>query len=129
MLIHRTHQNGLSVDFMIPKIKDEQPYRRLDRIGMWHYLLKFDEGGKSAIAPDVSLDFESMAKHILALDEACKNSGVFIRKIILNTHLYDEFFATEAGQIIKSSDIYFVQSLTPLLNDLHDEHYHVDFHL
>ncbi|MEN0047691.1 MAG: hypothetical protein AAF806_11585, partial [Bacteroidota bacterium] len=41
MLLHRTHQNGLSVDFMVPKKRGEQQSKWLDWLGLWHYLLEF----------------------------------------------------------------------------------------
>lgn len=129
MVIHRTHQHGLSVDFMVPKIRKNQQFMLLDRIGMWHYLLEFDNSGRSEINSNISIDFETMAKHILALDDAANANGLKIRMIILKIELKDEFFNTAAGQEVRNRGIYFAQSLGSFINSVHDDHYHVDFML
>ena len=129
MLIHRTHQHGLSVDFMVPKIKSGKQSTLLDRVGMWHYLLEFDNQGRSKINKDISIDFETMGKHILALDDAAKMNGLRIRMIILKIELKDDFFSTPSGRLVKQRGIYFAQSLQPFINKVHDDHYHVDFAL
>ncbi len=127
MLIHRTHQNGMSADFMIPKMKDNKSNYMLDRLGMWHYLLQFDSNGHSSFIPSIDLDFETMARHLLALDDAAKKNGLFIRKVILKIELIDNLFATRSGQELKRRGIYFAQHLPGFINTVHDEHYHVDF--
>lgn len=124
---HRTHQNGLSVDFMMPKLKEGQPYYELDNIGANHYLLTFDENGNYSEDPTIKLDFNTIALHILELQSAAKNHGLSIEKVIINTSLKDELFASDNGEKLKSSGIYIVQNLSPLINSLHDDHFHVDF--
>ena len=57
ILIHRTHRNGLSVDFMVPKIKSGKQYKWYDRLGLWHYLLNFDSNGNLIGDKKVSIDF------------------------------------------------------------------------
>lgn len=126
---HRTHQNGLSVDFMMPKLKDSKPYYELDKLGAQHYMLTFDKNGKYSKDQSVSLDFNTIALHILQLQSAAKNNGLSIEKVIINTDLKDELFATEQGKILKTSGIYIVQNLSPLINSVHDDHFHVDFRL
>jgi len=127
LMIHRTHQNGLSADFMIPKKRKEKQSRVLDRLGLSHYLLFFDDDGKNNIAKSISLDFESMGKHIIALDDAAKTNGLAIRKIILKIALKDDLLATEAGKEISRRGIYIVQNLSDIVDTVHDEHYHIDF--
>ncbi|MFT7120840.1 MAG: penicillin-insensitive murein endopeptidase [Neolewinella sp.] len=122
---HRTHQVGMSVDFMVPKKKNGQQHRWLDRLGAWHYALSFDKSGNWS--DNVSIDFETMAKHILALDDAARKNGLMIQKVILKINLKDDFFATESGRKVKSRGIYFARSLPKTVDDLHDDHYHVDF--
>lgn len=124
---HRTHQNGLSVDFMMPKLKDSKPYYALDDLGAQHYMLTFDKNGNYSEDQTISLDFNTIALHILELQAAAKKHGLSIEKVIINTDLKDELFATENGKILRSSRIYIVQSLSPLINALHDDHFHVDF--
>jgi penicillin-insensitive murein endopeptidase len=124
---HRTHQNGLSVDFMTPLVKDGKPYTEADFKGAPHYLMDFDANGRWTEDPTVSIDFETMARHLLTLMEAAKSHGLSIEKIIWKTELRDELFATTSGKELKSSGVYVTTKLEPLINSLHDDHYHVDF--
>ncbi len=128
-LIHRTHQNGLSVDFMVPKIRHQEPSTFYDHLGVWHYLLQFDEKGRLNFQTSVQIDFETMGKHLIALDDAARNHGLRIKKVILKINLKDDFFKTESGKEIKRRGIYFAQALSPVVDKLHDDHYHVDFAL
>lgn len=127
MFPHRTHQNGMSCDFMMPKIKDGAPYYSLDSIGKEHYFLSFSEDGKYSEDASISVEFDLIAHHILLLNEAAKQYGLKIKKVIIKTEYKPFLFATEYGQQLKKSNIYVVQKLTPLINALHDDHYHIDF--
>lgn len=129
MFPHRTHQNGLSVDFMMPVLKNGEPYQGLDRMGAAHYFIDFNDEGRYTADTSVIIDFELVAQHLLQLDEAAAGHGLKIKKVIIKTELKDELFATESGKALKRSDIYVVRSLTPLINGLHDDHYHVDFEI
>lgn len=124
---HRTHQNGLSVDLMVPLVQDGQPYFGLDDMGSAHYALEFDNAGKYSEDPGITLDFEELANQILVLDTQARKNGLKIAKVIFKIELKDDLFATPSGKKLKASGIYFAQSLTPLINSLHDDHYHVDF--
>ena len=61
---HRSHQNGLSVDFYVPVRKGEKltvlPTNLLNK---WGYNTEFDEKGKYR---SLVIDFEVMARHITA---------------------------------------------------------------
>ena len=124
---HRTHQNGLSIDFMVPLIKNNQAYYHLDTLGGQHYLLDFDEKGRYSEDKNVSIDFDLIAKHLLILNEQVSKNKLKINKVILKIELKDELFASKYGQELQKSGIYFAQSLTPMINSLHDDHYHIDF--
>ena len=87
---HRTHQNGLSVDYMMPLQKDGKPYYGLDSQGASHYLLEFDKDGKFSEDSRVSIDFDMAAQHILELDKQARKQGMRIHKVIFNTDLKDE---------------------------------------
>jgi len=126
-LIHRTHMNGLSVDFMVPKIKKGKQIIFYDRLGLWHYLLNFDSTGKLKINKNVNIDFETLAKHIIALDNSAKRNGLSISKVILKIDLKDDLFNTATGREIKRREIYFAKYLTKTIDMVHDDHYHVDF--
>ena len=77
----------------------------------------------------MKIDFETLAQHILLLDKAARNNNLRIKKVILNTNLKDELFATPSGKILQSKNIYFARNLNNLLNKFHDDHYHVDFEI
>ena len=140
MLPHRTHQNGFSIDFMTPLHNVEEgedagaiksgdgrsdQHRWLDRTGVWHYLLDFDEHGNWS--DGIKIDFPVMGRHLLALDDAARQNGLRIKKVILKINLKDELFATPEGQALKKRGVYFARKLHPVVDDLHDDHYHVDF--
>lgn len=124
---HRTHQNGLSIDFMVPMTQAEQPYYGLDTMGFSHYLLDFEDDGSAPGLPDVKIDFDIGAAHLLSLQRNALHNGLTISKVLLKKELLDELFASRYGPQLKASKLYFPQGLEPLINQLHDNHYHVDF--
>ena len=127
MFPHRTHQNGLSVDYMMPLEKEGAPYYELDEKGASHYLMDFDTEGHYSEDETVSIDFNMAARHILELDKQARKKGMRIHKVIFNTDLKDELYASDYGKKLKTSGIYMTRNLSKLVNDLHDDHYHVDF--
>ena len=118
---HRTHQNGLSVDFMVPVKRHgrvvETPTTILDGFG---YLSEFDADGKMG---EFEIDFESMAAHLEALRVAAKKNGLVIDRVILDPELHDELFATKVGKRLKKR----LDWVTKPVWVRHDDHYHVDF--
>ena len=124
---HRTHQNGMSVDFMSPLKKDGEDYVELDNTGAQHYMLEFDNDGKLKDNPSISLDFDQIAHHLIVLDEQARKHGLKIENVIFKMELRDELFATPYGKKMLEKNIYVTRNLTPLINSLHDDHYHVDF--
>lgn len=124
---HRTHQNGTSIDFMTPLLKNEKQKTFYDHIGIWRYAMNFNTNGQFNLNKKVTIDFEKCAKHILELEKSAQKNGYRIKKVILETNLKDEIFATKYGTALKNSNIYFVRNLPPKINALHDDHYHIDF--
>ncbi len=124
---HRTHQNGLSIDFMMPLIKDNKPYYKLDSLGTRHYLLAFNDKGEYSTDTSIKVDFNLIAQHILILNEKAKKEDLKVKKVIIKIEFKDELFATEYGKKLKKSGIYVVRGLPKMINALHDEHYHIDF--
>jgi len=124
---HRTHQNGLSVDFMSPLLKNGTSSMDFNTIGLPHYLMDFDENGVYMEDSTYSIDFNLIAKHLLELNQQAKKNGLKIEKVILKIGLKDNLFATEYGKKLKASGIYFATHLSDLIDSLHDDHYHVDF--
>lgn len=102
--LHRTHQNGKSIDFMVPK---KGKGIQFNNIGLLHYLLDFDKEGRLLKNKKSEIDFELMAKHILSLQKAGIKHGVEIKKVILKINLKDDLWKTKSGKKLKSSGIYF----------------------
>lgn len=126
--LHKTHQNGVSIDFMSPK-KSTSFHPKWNGIGLLHYLLEFNSTGQLSFDEEVEIDFELMAQHILALQKAGKKNGVRIKMVILKLNLKDDLFKTKSGKKLKASGIYFAQSLDKWTDKMHDDHYHIDFEL
>lgn len=124
---HRTHQNGLSADFMIPKLKNGLPYYGLDTLGKDHYFLEFNNRGEYIGDTSVKADLNLVARHILLLQKKAAIYGYRISKVIIKVEYKELLFSTPYGKLLKKSGVYFAQHLTPLINDLHDDHYHIDF--
>lgn len=124
---HRTHQTGLSVDFMSPLRTAGGAPKHYEALGISRYLLGFDAQGRCGLNRGVRIDFELLAAHLLVLDRTARRHDLRVSKVIFNTNLKDELYATESGKKLKAAGIYFAQQLTPTLNALHDDHYHVDF--
>jgi len=124
---HRTHQNGTSIDFGSPLLKNKQPFTRDHNYGLRHYAMKFDANGKLLRNPKIEIDFEMMAQHILALEIAARKRNMFVKKVLLKINLKDDLFKTKSGKILKKRNIYFAKYLQPIVDNMHDDHYHIDF--
>ncbi len=98
---HRTHQNGTSIDFGVPLLKNGKPYHFDQHFGIFHYLMAFDENGRYTMNKKVHIDFETLGYHILVLEEEARKRGLYIKKVILKINLKDNLFATAPGKIIK----------------------------
>lgn len=129
MLFHWTHENGTSADFMVPKKRGSKQKTWLDQAGLFHYLLKFDASGRAGLDRKIEIDFETMARHLLALDDAAKRNGVGIRRILFHSDLQDDLYRTSSGRELKKRDLNMPPHLRELINRFHDDHYHVDFDL
>jgi penicillin-insensitive murein DD-endopeptidase len=116
---HRTHQNGLSVDFIVPVVgADGKPdVLSCHALNKWCYGLEFDEAGRTR---DYAIDFDAVALHLTALQKSAAHHGLRIRKIIFDAPLQKKLIKTSAGKALR----------LPFQGQAwirHDEHYHVDF--
>ncbi len=120
---HRTHQNGLSVDFMVPVVDRAGksvplPTGVTNKFG---YDIEFDEKG---VWDELSIDFEAMAAHIAALRDASEGAGVGVWRVIFDPRLQPRLRATASWASIR--DLRFSERRSWVR---HDEHYHVDFEI
>lgn len=118
---HKTHQNGLSADFFVPVSgsdgkADMVPISILNKFG---YEVEFDRKGH---AGKLSIDWQALTSHLLALESAGKKYGVKIARVIL---------APELQSILRRKDKR-SRRFKRLFSRRkawvrHDEHYHIDF--
>lgn len=118
---HRTHQNGLSVDFFVPVLDEDGqsvpiPTSTFTRFG---YDLEFDA---KARLDDLQIDFEATAEHLYQLDRAARRHRAPITLVIFDVAYLPRLFATRRGPALKRLPFLRRQ---PWVR--HDEHYHVDF--
>ena len=119
---HRTHQNGLSVDFFVP-VRDQAgksvplPTPVGERFG---YDIEFSAEGRWG---EYRVDFEAMAEHLYQLHRAAAERGVGLALVIVDPPFLPKLFATPRGPYLRHH-MSFMKG-KPWVR--HDEHYHVDF--
>jgi penicillin-insensitive murein endopeptidase len=119
---HRTHQNGLSIDFMVP-VKDKSgtsialPTSALNKFG---YGFDFDLQGKTQ---DLEIDFDALAEHLYQISVAAKKRNVEISLVIFDPPLLPKVFSTKHGAYLEKN-LPFMKGKAWIR---HDEHYHIDF--
>jgi penicillin-insensitive murein endopeptidase len=121
---HKTHQNGLSVDFMVPVtnrkgLSVHLPTHALNKFG---YSIEFDNSG---IYKKYTIDYEALAAHIVALDKAAKAQKVGLWRVIFDPQLQPFLMKTQYADYLKTN----VQFSKKRSWVRHDEHYHVDFQI
>ena len=121
---HKTHRNGLSVDFMVPVLNTEQrsvplPSHALNK---WGYALEFDASGQ---LDELKIDFEGIAAHLSALHRAALEHGADIDRVIFDPELQPFLHETNHWPYLRDN-IRFSSRRSWVR---HDEHYHVDFKL
>lgn len=119
---HRTHQNGLSVDFMVPVLDESGrsvplPTGPLNRFG---YGIEFDAEGRHG---DLEIDFAAIAEHLYQIDVAARAHGIGLALVIFDDQYLPRLFATPRGPYLKQNLNFMLRK--PWVR--HDEHYHVDF--
>ncbi|MDR2207630.1 MAG: penicillin-insensitive murein endopeptidase [Azoarcus sp.] len=119
---HRTHQNGLAVDFMVP-VRDAQGKSVALPSGAWNkfgYDIEFDSEARFG---GLTIDFDAIAEHLHALHSAAQAKGIGVERVIFDPGFLPELYKTKRGDFIKNN-INFMKGQAWIR---HDEHYHVDF--
>ncbi len=119
---HKTHRNGLSVDFFVPVVDSKGVPRELNIriINKLGYNIEFN---KEAVFNGLKIDFESVAKHIEALNIASKKEGIGVEFVIFDNAFREMLSKTSAGKKLVNEVKFSVKK--PWVR--HDEHYHVNF--
>jgi penicillin-insensitive murein endopeptidase len=119
---HKTHQNGLSVDFMVPVLdeKGNSVHLPTNPFNEYGYGIEFDEHGRFE---NYQIDYEALGAHIVALHRSAKSHGTGIWRVLFVPRLQPYLYKTKYGDYIRSNvTIPTKRSWRP-----HDEHIHVDF--
>ena len=119
---HKTHQNGLSVDFMVPVLDEKGkstwlPTKLFNKFG---YGIEFDASGAYKT---LKIDFVAIASHLITLDHEAVKAGIEIWRVIFDPQLQPFLFQTSNGAYLQKN-ITFSKKPSWVR---HDEHYHVDF--
>lgn len=119
---HKTHRNGLSVDFMTPVIDQSGksvhlPTNPLNKLG---YNIEFDENDRY---DDLVIDYEAIAAHVVSLHKQAKQDGHDLWRVIFDPELQPNLYKTKYANYLKEN----VQFSKKRSWVRHDEHYHVDF--
>ena len=119
---HKTHQNGLSVDFMTPVVnKDGKsvhlPTNALNKLG---YNIEFDSKNQYK---QYNIDFHALAAHIVTLHKSAIENGHDLWRVIFAPELQAGLFKTKYANYLRQH-IHFSKKRSWVR---HDEHYHVDF--
>ncbi|GGA78205.1 hypothetical protein GCM10011521_15700 [Arenimonas soli] len=119
---HRTHRNGMAVDFHVPVVDADGNSRWLPShvLNKWGYGLEFDTEGR---LDELLIDFEAIADHLLALEAAARRHDLRIESVIFDPPLHAKLFGTRNGQRLRDR-VRFSQRSAWVR---HDEHYHVVF--
>lgn len=121
---HRTHQNGLSIDFFVPVQDPSGKSVRLpaNEGNRWGYDIEFDSNARFG---EYAIDFEAMAEHLYQLHATARARGVGMSLVIFEPLFLPKLFAAARGPYLKQH-LHFMRGKAWWR---HDEHYHVDFSL
>ncbi len=119
---HKTHRNGLSVDFMTPVLNKKGksvhlPTHLFNKVG---YTIEFD---KNDNFDGLRIDYDAIAAHIVALHKQAKKQGYDLWRVIFDPQLQPNLYKTAYAVYLKDN-IQFSKKSSWVR---HDEHYHVDF--
>ena len=119
---HKTHQNGLSVDFMVPvvDVAGESVPLPTNALNRWGYDLEFDSDGH---ADGLRIDAEAMSEHIYQLHRATMAEGIGIWRVIFAPELQPLLHTTRRWPYLHAH-VEFSKKRSWVR---HDEHYHLDF--
>jgi len=63
----------------------------------------------------------------LAPESSARKRNMYIKKVLLKINLKDDFYKSHSGKLVKEKEIYFAKYLPPIIDNQHDDHYHIDF--
>ena len=119
---HKTHQNGLSIDFMVPVLdkSGKSVHLPTNPINRYGYNIEFDNKGNYR---NYKLDYEALAAHIVALHKTAKKNGIDLWRVLFDPKLQPYLYKTRYGEYIRNH----IKIPNKRSWVRHDEHIHVDF--
>lgn len=120
---HKTHQNGLSVDLMVPiviKKTGKSVPLPTNSSNKWGYDIEFDKKGNYK---EFVIDFDTLGEQIMEIYYSSLDRKVKIWRVIFDPQMVPLLHASKRGPEIKKL------ITIPMKNSWvrHDEHIHVDF--
>jgi penicillin-insensitive murein endopeptidase len=99
---HKTHRNGLSVDFMVPVINKKGqsvhlPTHYFNKLG---YNIEFDTHGRYE---EYRIDYEAMAAHLVSMHKVALAQGADFSRVIFDPKLQPPLFKTQYGPYLKKA--------------------------
>jgi len=121
---HKTHRNGLSVDFMAPVVdqNNQSTHFSTHVFNKYGYNVDFNSAGQYE---EYTIDFDALGAHLVELHKASLKNGVDIWRVLFAPDLQPKLYATQYGEYIKKHII--IPTKKSWVR--HDEHYHVDFNV
>ncbi len=120
---HKTHQNGLSIDLMVPIVESKigksvpMPSNVLNK---WGYSIEFNSKG---IYKEYAIDFEALGELIYQIQVAAAYRKVKMWRVIFDPDMITLLHASKRGAFIKQN----IMIPTKKSWVRHDEHIHIDF--
>ena len=118
---HKTHQNGLSIDHMVPVTKNgKSVHLPTNALNKWGYNIEFDLKGNFK---GYKLDYEALGALIVEIHLQTKKRGHEIWRVIFDPKMTPQLLKTSHGEYLKRN-IKFSERRSWVR---HDEHIHIDF--
>ncbi|WP_455209579.1 penicillin-insensitive murein endopeptidase [Kaarinaea lacus] len=119
---HKTHQNGLAVDFMVPVVDKTGTSIALPTnvTNKYGYDIEFDDKGQRS---DYDIDYEAMATHLMLLHQQSVKNGYNIKLVVFDPQLQSYLFKSSSGNYLKTK----LKFTSKRAWVRHDDHYHVIF--
>jgi len=118
---HKTHQNGLSVDFMTPVLKNgKSVHLSTHAFNKFGYSIEFNQRGRYK---DYRIDYDALAAHLVTLHQSAQKQGIGIWRVIFAPELQPNLYHTQYADYIRKN----IKLSKKRSWVRHDEHYHVDF--
>ena len=119
---HKTHQNGLSVDFMVPikNSKGESVFLPTNVFNKWGYSIDFDLEGNFQ---EYKIDYDAMSSHIRLIHENSLQAKIDLWRVIFDPKMQADLLNAKEGKYIQEN----IKLSSKRSWVRHDEHYHIDF--